>query len=149
MTVRLASEKTNHKYSPIVLTGLLGLLAAILTGAGEFILHFDAQSRFAEYQFFMGISDERSSWGHFVGVLGAPLYLWGCWHIRLMLQPANNRWSLVAFFVGAYGFALGAIWLGSGASASALINAGAESGLLDLYDLRYETFGQKWTFATC
>jgi hypothetical protein len=83
------------KYSEAVVTGTLGLLAAILTGAGEFILHFDALARFADNQFFIGISDERSNWGHFIGVLGAPLYLVGCWHIRLMLKPASNRWSLV------------------------------------------------------
>lgn len=132
----------NYRYSAVVTTGLLGLLAALLTGAGEFILHFDAQARFSEYQFFVGIGAERSSWGHFIGVLGAPLYLLGCWHLRLMLQPANNRWSLVAFFVGAYGFALGAIWLGSRASVSALLNTGADSVLLDLYELRYETLLQ-------
>jgi hypothetical protein len=30
------------------MTGVLGLLAAILVGAGEFLLHFDAMGRFAE-----------------------------------------------------------------------------------------------------
>lgn len=128
--------------SAVVATGLLGLLAAILTGTGEFILHFDAQARFADNQFFVGISDARSNLGHFVAVLGAPLYLLGCWHLRLMLKPANDRWSLVAFFVGAYGFALGAIWLGSRASLSALINSNADASLLGLYDLRYETLLQ-------
>ena len=113
-----------------------------MTGAGEFILHFDAQARFADNQFFVGISNERSSWGHFIGALGAPLYLLGCWHLRLMLKPANDRWSLIAFFVGAYGFALGAIWLGSRASLSALINSGSDAELLALYDLRYETLLQ-------
>lgn len=142
MSIIKSDWKMTYKYSAVVATGLLGLLAAILTGSGEFILHFDAQARFADNQFFVGISDKRSNWGHFIGVLGAPLYLLGCWHLRLMLKPASDRWSLVAFFVGAYGFALGAIWLGSRASLSALINHGADVGLLSLYDLRYETLLQ-------
>jgi hypothetical protein len=130
----------------IILTGVIGLLAAILTGAGEFILHFDPLARFVvEYEFFDGISDRRTSIGHFVAVLGAPLYLVGCWHIRLMLRPASERWSLVAFFVGSYGFLVGMVWIGSRASISALINMPSLPGLqqlVDLYDIRYESLLQ-------
>lgn len=132
--------------STIVLTGLVGLLGAVLTGAGEFILHFDALARFgAENEFFEGISDQRTTIGHFVGVLGAPLYLVGCWHIKLMLQPANKIWSMTAFFVAAYGFAVGAVWIGSRASISALVNAPTSPEivqLIGLYDFRYETLLQ-------
>lgn len=132
--------------STIVLTGLVGLLGAVLTGVGEFILHFDALARFgAENEFFEGISDQRTTIGHFVGVLGAPLYLVGCWHIKLMLQPANKIWSMTAFFVAAYGFAVGAVWIGSRASISALVNAPTSPEivqLMGLYDFRYETLLQ-------
>lgn len=132
--------------STIVLTGLVGLLGAVLTGVGEFILHFDALARFgAENEFFEGISDQRTTIGHFVGVLGAPLYLVGCWHIKLMLQPANKIWSTTAFFVAAYGFAVGAVWIGSRASISALVNAPTSPEivqLIGLYDFRYETLLQ-------
>ena len=132
--------------STIVLTGLVGLLGAVLTGVGEFILHFDALARFgAENEFFEGISDQRTTIGHFVGVLGAPLYLVGCWHIKLMLQPASKNWSMTAFFVAAYGFAVGAVWIGSRASISALVNAPTSPEivqLMGLYDFRYETLLQ-------
>lgn len=132
--------------SVIGVTGLLGLLGAVLTGVGEFLLHFDALARFdVEYAFLGGITDQRSSVGHFVAMLGAPLYLIGCWHIRLMLKPASDRWSLVAFFVMAYGFAIGIVWIGSRASISALVNMPVTPDLLhliDLYDFRYETLLQ-------
>lgn len=134
------------KNENIILTGVVGLLAAILTGVGEFILHFDPLARFGTgYGFFGGISDERTSIGHFVAVLGAPLYLVGCWHIRLMLRPASERWSLVAFFVGSYGFLVGMVWIGSRASISALINMPSlpeVQQLVDLYDIRYESLLQ-------
>ena len=130
----------------VVTTGMVGLLAAILTGVGEFVLHYDSLARFgAEYAFLTGISDARSTAGHFIGVLAAPLYLVGCWHINLMLRPANARWSNIAFFVTAYGFAIGAVWIGSRASISALINLPDLEGvgtLVALYDLRYETLLQ-------
>jgi hypothetical protein len=132
--------------SAIVVTGVIGLLGSLLTGAGEFILHFDALARFdVEYAFLGGISEQRSNVGHFVAVLGAPLYLIGCWHIRLMLKPANDRWSLVAFFVMAYGFVVGLVWIGSRASISALVNMPESTDvlhLIDLYEFRYETLLQ-------
>jgi len=127
----------------IVASGLIGLLAAALTGTGEFLLHFDDLARFGpENQFFLGISEQRTTMGHFFGVLGAPLYLVGCWHIHLMLRPANPTWSLTAFIAAAYGFVVGAVWIGSRASISALVNSPESPGLLaliGLYDLRYET----------
>ena len=132
--------------SVIGVTGLIGLLGAVLTGAGEFLLHYDALARFdVEYAFLGGISEQRSNVGHFIGVLGAPLYLIGCWHIRLMLKPASDRLSLVAFFVMAYGFVVGLVWIGSRASISALINMPPEvelSYLIGLYEFRYETLLQ-------
>jgi hypothetical protein len=132
--------------STIVLTGMVGLLGAILTGLGEFILHFDSLARFStEYEYFTGISDQRSTIGHFFAVLGGPLYLVGCWHIRLMLRPANDRWSLIAFFTMSYGFLVGIVWMGSRASISALINVPVTPDILhliDLYAFRYETLLQ-------
>ncbi len=134
------------KHSVLLITGYVGLVGAILTGVGEFILHFDALARFgSEFQFFSGIAAERTTMGHFVGVLGAPLYLVGCWHIYLMLRPASPNWSLAAFFITAYGFAVGAVWIGSRASISALINTPMSPDieqLIALYDFRYETLLQ-------
>lgn len=132
--------------SNIVLTGMIGLLAAVLTGTGEFILHYDALARFGtEYEFFKGISDQRSTVGHFIAVLGAPLYIVGFWHIRRMLAPASERWSLIAYLVAAYGFIVGLVWIGSRASISALANVpemADVSQLINLYDFRYETLLQ-------
>ena len=43
------------------LTGIIGLLAALITGSGEFLLHFDPQARFTDgLAFFEGISQELS-----------------------------------------------------------------------------------------
>jgi hypothetical protein len=94
------------------------------------------------YVFFEAVSENRATLGHFIGVLGSPLYLFGVWHIAKMLQPASKLWSSVAFFVMSYGFIVGAIWIGSRASAAALIAIGQDpvaTGLLTLYGLRYET----------
>lgn len=130
-----------------VLTAMIGLLAATLVGIGEYLLHFDAQARFAAggYDFMLGISDSRSTAGHFIGVFGATLYPIGCYHIYQMLRPANQRWAYAAFLIGSFGFMVGVVWIGSRASISALMQlpASAEiTGLIELYDLRYETLLQ-------
>ena len=127
----------------VIVTGLVGLLAAVLVGTGEFLLHFDPLARYdGSYVFFEAVGESRATLGHFIGVLGAPLYLFGVWHVAKMLQPASKFWSSAAFFIMAYGFMVGAIWIGSRASAAALVAVGqdpAATELLTLYDLRYET----------
>lgn len=129
--------------------GVAGLCAALCVGAGEFLLHFDSAGRFGEgYAFMRGISAGRSTAGHFLGVLGAPVYLIGFWHLMKMLEPASRTWARVAFFVQSYGIVLGAVWIGSRASISALSNAEAAIGgassleLIGLYVTRYESLLQ-------
>jgi len=130
--------------SKLILTGLLGLLAAILVGIGEYLLHFDELARFTSggYDFMKDIPAARSTLGHFFGVFGATLYPIGCFHIYLMLKPANSKVALMAFFISSFGFIVGAVWIGSRASVSALtqLPESAEiAGLIELYDLRYES----------
>ena len=136
---------TNNERLSLVVTGVIGLIAAILVGAGEFLLHFDPLARFSEtsYEFMLAASDERQTIGHFLGVLGGPLYVVGCWHIYLMLKPANQVLAFVAFVLGAYGFMIGADWISSRASIGAIVhlqqNGVAVESLIQLYQERYES----------
>jgi len=128
----------------IRMTGLLGLLAAVLVGTGEYLLHYDPLTRFTDggIAFFQGITDRRSTIGHFLGVFGAALYPIGCYHLYQMLRPANERAAFTAFLLGSFGFMVGVVWIGSRASISALAqlpDSAEISHLVNLYDLRYET----------
>jgi hypothetical protein len=111
-------------------------------------LHFDILGRFAEgggYVFMQGISAERSTIGHFFGVLGAPLYILGFWHIMKMLEPANPFLSRIAFAVISYGIIIGAVWIGSRANISMLVNDDSINNIdafISLYELRYENLLQ-------
>lgn len=130
-----------------VVTGLAGLLAAILVGIGEYLLHFDALGRFSEssYDFMLGISDRRSTIGHFFGVIGATLYLVGCYHIYLMLRPANQQVAAIVCLLAGFGFVVGTVWIGSRASISALTQLPPSETidhLVALYKTRYETLLQ-------
>lgn len=138
--------KLTHRQ--LIIAGVLGLLAAILVGAGEFLLHFDAQGRFAEggaYKFIRGINENRTTIGHFLSVLSAPLYIIGYWHIMKMLEPANVLASRIAFIVMSYGIIIGAVWLGSRAGISTIVNSTSIVNpipFISLYELRYENLLQ-------
>lgn len=131
----------------LIYTGIAGLLAAMLVGIGEYLLHYDPMARFTAggYEFMQGITAYRSTVGHFFGVFGATLYPIGCYHLYLMLRPANQRMAFAAFLIGSFGFMVGVVWIGSRASVSALVqlpvSAEVES-LIALYDVRYETLLQ-------
>lgn len=126
-----------------ILTGLAGVLGAVLVGTGEFMLHFDPLVRYGQgFDFFKGVTESQATNGHFFGVLGGPLYLVGAWHFYLMLRPANRFWSMVALLLMSYGCMVGAVWIGSRANVAFLVNAmsgDALSSALDLYELRYES----------
>ena len=129
-------------------TGVIGFLAAILVGAGEFLLHFDALGRFAEggaYEFMRGINENRTTIGHFLGVLSVPLYIIGFWHLMKMLEPANALASRIAFAIMSYGIIIGAVWIGSRAGISTIINSSSivnPIAFISLYELRYENLLQ-------
>jgi Family of unknown function (DUF6796) len=134
----------NTNKSALVVTGLIGLIAAVLVGLGEFLLNFDELARYSEinYDFMKGTTDSTLSSGHFIGVLSAPLYLIGCWHIYLMLKPAHQKWAMAAFLISAYGFIVGAVWIGSRASIGTMANLSDTAQiqmLIELYQFRYET----------
>jgi hypothetical protein len=140
---QLMNDKNQQQF--MVLTGIIGVIAAILVGTGEFLLHFDPLARFSadSYAFMLAASDERQTAGHFFGVLGAPLYVIGCWHIYLMLKPANQKLAFIGFLTSAYGFMIGADWISSRASIGAIVHfqesGGSLAGLVELYQLRYES----------
>lgn len=128
------------------LSGGLGLVAAILVGTGEFLLHFDSLARFSDgYGFMADISDSRLTTGHFLAMAGIPLYFIGCWHIYQMLRSGNNRLAFIGFLIGSYGFMFGAVWMGSRASIGSLQHHPElleATNLVALYQTRYETLLQ-------
>ncbi len=127
------------------LTGILGLVGAILCGTGEFLLHFDPLARFSGYDFMADISDARLTAGHFFAVVGVSLYFVGMWHIAQMLKPAGEKLSTILFLIGSFGFLYGAMWMSSRASIGSLVHYPeliAATNLVDLYQLRSETLLQ-------
>jgi len=93
----------------------------------------------------LGISAERTTIGHFIGALSAPFYIIGFWHIMKMLEPANPLASRIAFAIMSYGIIVGAVWIGSRAEISTVVNSTSVTdsvSFISLYELRYENLLQ-------
>lgn len=108
----------------LIATGCLGLIGALIVGAGEFLLQF-ATTGYTQppvYDYLIGIPQWRTTWGHFLAVFAAPLYLVGYWHLFLMLKSAHRNLAFIFFLIGAYSFIVGGIWIGSRAELTMIVN---------------------------
>jgi len=86
----------------IRLCGWAGLLASLLVGTGEFLLQFTPNGGIEDmtsYLFFNDISSVRLTWGHYIAVLSAPLYVLGYYFLSKQLQPAGRKQSKVFFII--------------------------------------------------
>ncbi len=136
--------KTNKR--EIMLMGYAGLTAALLVGIGEFALQFNLEGGYeaADYAFFGRVPIERLTFGHFLAVLSAPLYVAGYWHFFKMLEPAGRRLAGLVFILGAYSFIIGTAWISQRIFLGLTVHeiqAGADlSSLLAAFSERNEPF---------
>ena len=104
---------THSKF--VTLAGLAGCLGAILVGIGEFSMQFTPNGGIedvTDYLYFNDVSSDRLSFGHFIAVLSAPLYLLGYWHLSKKLESAGPKQAKAFFLIGAYAFVVGTAWIG-------------------------------------
>ena len=107
-------EFDRHQRKMLIGTGIVATLGALVVGIGEFTFQFSPRGGYegTEYLYFLDVSRSRLTWGHFIGVLAAPLYLVGYWHIAQMLRPAARWLGATVFALGIYAFIIGDVWLG-------------------------------------
>lgn len=119
------------KLNPIIITGFIGILASILVGIGEGLLHGSVESYSSKnpYAFMMSISEKRMTLGHFIAVLAAPLYLVGYWHVYKMLTPQGSAFGTFIVAMACYGFIMGIVWIGSRAMIGSIVHLQDSSGI--------------------
>ncbi len=121
-----------------------GLLAALLVGTGEFLLHFDPQGRFSPtgYDYMVDTPDSRLTLGHFLAMAGIPFYFFGLWYTYLQLRPGNQKLAFAAFIIASVGFLMGGVWMGSRAMIGSIVHHPdivENTNLVELYQLRCES----------
>ena len=109
----------------VLVAGIVGILASILVGAAEFSLHFTSSLDYGgpEYEFFLGTSTARLTFGHFLAIFSAPLYFVGYWHLFQRLKPVSEKARLLLMGLGIYSLTIGAVWLGSRVYPAILVQA--------------------------
>ncbi len=95
--------------------GVLGLLASVLVGMGEYHLHYSDNilGNAENYEFLKFVSLENLKTGHFLAVIGLPFYFAGYIHIYQMLSPGNEKLARTVLAIGFVAFGVGGIWIGS------------------------------------
>lgn len=113
----------------LLATGALGALGALLVGIGEFAMQFSPAGGYeaADYGYFANVPPWRLTWGHFLGVLAAPLYLAGYLHVFLAMRPAPSWLRVSVLLLGIYGFMIGDVWLGSRVYLGLIVQAQAST----------------------
>ncbi|PPK93969.1 hypothetical protein LY01_02191 [Nonlabens xylanidelens] len=130
--------------------GFLGILASILVGAGEYLLHYSPQimGESENYNFFSYVPLSNLSLGHTLAMIGLPFYFAGYFHIYYMLKTGNKLLAQLVLATGFIAFAIGGVWIGSRASIGNIvhlqdsINPTDYKNLIDHYTAHMEVLVQ-------
>ena len=135
----------------IRLFGWLGLIASIMVGAGEFLVHFNPTGFDSDvpYGYFLGIPPERFTLGQIFMIPFIPLYILGYWHIYLAIKPGSPALAKIILVLGIFAFVIGGVWVGSRAhfgNTIQILNAAdadeLRQNIIQSYDLLVENLVQ-------
>lgn len=104
--------------------GYLGLIASIIVGLGEYLLHYSSSilEHSNDYEFFKFVPLENLTIGHFLAIIGLPFYFAGYIHIYRMLKSGSETLARIVLAIGFIAFAVGGIWIGSRASIGNIVH---------------------------
>ena len=109
----------------LLLFGVLGLIAAIGVGAGEFLLHYvpngigyDGKN----FEFFNNIPLKRLTLGHFIAISFVPFYIAGYYHLYLVFKQKSPKIAKAIFALGIISFMIGGMWISSRAQLGYLVH---------------------------
>lgn len=113
--MNVTEQRDSELVKYIFLTGFAGLLATLLVGAGEFLVHFSDGRLVPDeaFSYFRFVSDENLRIGHWLIITGIPFYFIGYVHIYLALKKGSKKLALAVLFLGVWAFAIGGIWVGT------------------------------------
>lgn len=129
MTLASRGSPVGGAYVPakwLLITGFLGMLAALITGIGEFFLLYAPELNHGaanNYANFLHPSEAELNRGYYLSVIGAPLYIIGYWHIVGMLRLHKTKLGWVIMSLAVFGFMSGFAWLISNAYQGLLVQA--------------------------
>ncbi len=91
----------------------IGILASIITGLGEYLLHYLPEGPAGEVSMLNEVPLKRASLGHFLAIMGAPLYIAGYYGLKELFINTSPRLAYTLFSLGTLAFFIGGIWISS------------------------------------
>jgi hypothetical protein len=135
-------NKTNIKYLLLV-----GLLASIIVGIGEYLLHFLPGGPGGEVSMLEHVPLTRASKGHFFAVFGAPFYVAGYYGLKEYFKPVNKVLANLLFAFGVLAFFIGGIWISSRYFGAEVLQRTAGTPDFDFFLKSYEDHYQVLVWA--
>ncbi len=116
----------------------IGLFAAIIVGAGEFLLHYVPGGPEGEISMLEKVPLARASKGHFLAVLGTPLYLAGYYGLMLFFKKTNQLLAWLLLITGVLSFTFGGVYVSSRYFAAEVLQRSAGTADHAFYLQSYE-----------
>lgn len=135
------------KRSSIKLLLWLGLLASVLVGIGEYLLHFLPGGPGGEVAMLEDVPLARASKGHFFVVFGAPLYFAGYYGLKEFFKKTNVTLANLLFILGVLAFFVGGIWISSRYLGAVILQKSAGTANHEYFLASYEDHYQVLVWA--
>ncbi len=117
---------------------LIGILASIIVGVGEYLLHFLPAGPGGEISMLESVPLDRASKGHFLVVFGAPLYFAGYYGLKNIFKKTSPLLARLLFIAGVLSFSIGGLWVSSRYFAAFVLQRSKGTPDYDYYFQSYE-----------
>lgn len=124
-----------------------GLIAAIIVGIGEYMLHFIPEGPDGEISMLFTVPLERAAMGHFIAVAGIPLYFSGYFGLMQVFRKTSEPLSIILLISGVVSFTVGGIWVASRYFAAEVFQHSAGTPDFEFYLTSYEEHVQVLVWA--
>ena len=126
---------------------IIGLLASVFVGIGEFLLHFLPEGPKGEISMLYDVPLARASKGHFFAVYAAPFYFAGYYGLMRFFKKSNQTLATVLFILGVLSFAYGSVYVTSRYFAAEVLQRSMGTPDFEFYLASYEKHYQSTVWA--
>ena len=126
---------------------IIGLLASVFVGIGEFLVHFLPEGPEGEISMLYYVPLDRASNGHFFAVYAAPFYFAGYYGLMRFFKNSNQVLATTLFILGVLSFAYGSVYVSSRYFAAEVLQRSMGTPDFEFYLASYEKHYQSTVWA--
>ena len=125
----------------------LGVLASVLVGLGEFLIHFLPEGPEGEISMLYDVPLERASRGHFFAVYATPLYFAGYYGLMRFFKSTDQFLATLLFVLGVLSFPYGGVYVSSRYFAAEVLQRSMDTPDFEFYLASYKQHYQSTVWA--